>query len=367
MTSPIDFPTDLPSIKARIQNVRPKLYGDTRNFHNGRLTYLSPYVSRGVISTRMVYDYIKSLKLDWEDCEKLIQELAWRDYWQQVWNEKAGYIYRDLKSSQEAVHHYNISESLLSGRTGIEAIDDGLAKLFQTGYMHNHMRMYVASLACNIGGAHWLNPAKWMYYHLLDGDLASNFLSWQWVAGSFSSKKYFANQENINKYFPSDQRDTFLDVGYDEFPLSEIPEELKANSSFTYQTVLPTHNEVLSIRNDKTLLYNYYNLDPEWHKGENYQRILILEPSVYEKFPISPKCLKFIMDLSENICELKVYVGEIEELEKKIDKEHFIYKQHPLNSHYEGIEESRDWISAVSGYYPSFFKFWKLAKEELRW
>jgi len=367
MMSPIDFPTDLSAIEARIQNVNPIDYGKSRNFYDGKLTYLSPYISRGVISTRLVYEHIRKLELPWSDCEKLIQELAWRDYWQQVWNTKAGYIYQDLKSSQENVHHYNISDTIIKGSTGIEAIDEGIRGLYDTGYMHNHMRMYIASIACNIGGAHWLNPAKWMYYHLLDGDIASNFLSWQWVAGTFSSKKYYANQENINKYFSSEQKNTFLDVSYDEFPLSKIPDVLEAHKAFTEKTILPSKSETTDIVNSRTLIYNYYNLDPQWHKEENYQRILLLEPSVFEKFPISPKCIEFILALSENINGIKLYVGEFDALTKKVDSENLIYKQHPLNAHYEGMEESRDWISSVSGYYPSFFKFWKLAKKEIRW
>mgnify|MGYP006195700273 CR=1 FL=1 len=60
--------------------------------------------------------------------------------------------------------------------------------------------MYLAAMVCNNAKSHWLTPARWMYYHLLDGDLASNALSWQWVAGTFSHKKYIANQQNINKY-----------------------------------------------------------------------------------------------------------------------------------------------------------------------
>jgi deoxyribodipyrimidine photo-lyase len=60
--------------------------------------------------------------------------------------------------------------------------------------------MYIASLACNVAQSQWRIPAKWMYYHLLDADWASNALSWQWVAGTNSNKKYFANQNNINKY-----------------------------------------------------------------------------------------------------------------------------------------------------------------------
>jgi outer membrane protein OmpA-like peptidoglycan-associated protein len=67
----------------------------------------------------------------------------------------------------------------------------------------------------NIFKAAWLPGAKWMYAHLLDHDPAANFLSWQWVAGTFSSKKYIANQENINKYTNTKQEGSFLDTEYE--------------------------------------------------------------------------------------------------------------------------------------------------------
>ena len=94
--------------------------------------------------------------------------------------------------------------------------------------MHNHLRMYTAAICCNIGQYHWLQPAKWMYYHLLDGDWGSNALSWQWVAGTNSHKKYIANQENINKYCFTKDENTFLDKSYAELSAFEkIPLEIK--------------------------------------------------------------------------------------------------------------------------------------------
>ena len=103
---------------------------------------------------------------------------------------KGNAIFTDLKQDQPKVDHHELPTAIEHAKTGIDAIDNGIKELYQTGYMHNHARMYTAMLTCNIAQAHWLSPAKWMYYHLLDGDLASNMLSWQWVAGSFSSKKY---------------------------------------------------------------------------------------------------------------------------------------------------------------------------------
>lgn len=359
------FPTDYSDILQRIEQIDPIRYAKTRNFHDGAVTKLSPYISRGVISTRQVFDHILSLKLSWDATEKLVQELAWRDYWQQAWIGKGKAIFEDLRRPQEPVSNYKIPSSIINGTTKIEAVDNAIQELYESGYMHNHMRMYVAAIACNMGESHWNIPSQWMYAHLLDGDLASNTLSWQWVAGSNANKKYYANQDNINKFFNSDQRDTFLDVGYEKFGQLEIPEELVALSSFELQIALPEFIDIQINRDKTTLIYNYYNLDPNWHKDEDVQRIFLLEPSIFERFPISQKCIDFALKLSENIPGIQLFVGEFEELKTKVETEKIIYKEHPLNN-YEGIEESRDWlVPEVTGYFTSFFGYWKKAKKVL--
>ena len=76
----------------------------------------------------------------------------------------------DLKNTQTGIDHTEIPIAINNASTGIEAVDQAIHELFDTGYMHNHMRMYVASIACNQGKSHWKLPAQWMYYHLLDGD-----------------------------------------------------------------------------------------------------------------------------------------------------------------------------------------------------
>mgnify|MGYP000380202181 CR=1 FL=1 len=123
----------------------------------------------------------------------------------------------DLKNKQLKVSNTAISKSILEANTGIKAIDTAITSFYNNGYLHNHLRMYIASLACNVAQSHWNFPAKWMYYHLLDADWASNALSWQWVAGTNSNKKYIANQDNINKYCHTKQSNTFLDISYDDF------------------------------------------------------------------------------------------------------------------------------------------------------
>lgn len=127
-----------------------------------------------------------------------------------------------------------------------------------------------------------------MYSNLLDGDLASNHLSWQWVAGTFSNKKYYANQENINRYFDSIQKSTFLDVSYDKFESLGVPDNLTTIQPFLEETELPKLREVQLKRNRLTLIYNYYNIDPYWHKSEKeVQRIFLLEPSFFSRYPVT--------------------------------------------------------------------------------
>jgi deoxyribodipyrimidine photo-lyase len=226
--------------------------------------------------------------------------------------------------------------------------------------------MYVASLVCNIAQSHWLMPSRWMYYHLLDGDFASNAGSWQWVAGSGSSKKYYANQENINRYTFTLQTGTYLDCSYEALVKMNVPEQLKETQDLILQTELPSGNRIVIDPNTPTFIYNYYNLDPIWHANEKGNRILLLEPEHFQQYPVSKKCIDFMMGLSANIPDLQIFIGSFQSLQTNYQHQSIHFKEHPLNKGYTGIEESRDWIcEEVSGYYPSFFSYWKKTESQL--
>ncbi|MFY0608297.1 MAG: deoxyribodipyrimidine photolyase [Cyclobacteriaceae bacterium] len=361
----MNFPTDYQSIVDRMESIDPLGYGATRNFADGAVTRLSPYISRGVISTKQVYQSIISRGFSTQDASRLIQELAWRDYWQQVWIAKGNLIDNDLKQPQEDTNNFQLSQAILKGETGILAVDKAIEEFYDTGYMHNHMRMYVASLACNIAKSHWKLPAQWMYYHLLDADWASNSLSWQWVAGSNSHKKYFANQENINTYFDSDQKDTFLDVPYESFDKMKVPAVLASLCDLELESSMPKTEPLRVNRDLPTYLYNFYNLDPMWEREVPANRILLLEPSVFSKYPVSTNSIEFMLDLAQNIPQIQVFVGSFEELVGGYQLKNIRFKEHPLSAHYVGQESARDWIFSVKGYFPSFFAFWKKCKKEL--
>ena len=359
------FPTNYNEIKQRIRGIDPLKYGKTRNFIDGSVTHLSPYISRGVISTKQILFEILKRGYQPEAIEKFIKELAWRDYWQQVWIVKGDAINSDLKNKQNPISNTGIPEAIANASTGIEAIDAAITAFYKTGYLHNHLRMYIASMACNIAQSHWKLPAQWMYYHLLDADWASNALSWQWVAGANSNNKYYANQENINKYCYTFQKETFLDVPYEAFSTLEIPEVLQEIAILNLETLLPSSASIKVDETSPTLLYNFYNLDPLWKKDISANRILLLEPSHFKLYPVSQITIDFVLALSENIKDIQVFVGEFDDLINSYSFENIYYKEHPLNTHYQGLEESRDWMFTVKGYYPSFFAFWKKCKKQL--
>jgi deoxyribodipyrimidine photo-lyase len=362
----IGFTTDYNLILERIQNIDPIKYAATRNYLNGSITYLSPYISRGVISCRQVMDSILNKGYKPFEIEKLIQELAWREYYQRIWQCKKELIWQDLKQAQPDTVHNHMVAAVQNAKTGIEVIDDQINELFATGYLHNHVRMYLASITCNIAKAHWLQPSKWLYYHLLDGDIASNNCSWQWVAGAFASKKYYCNQENINRYTFANQSNTFLDKPYEELASMNVPEILMGTSSLQLRTNLPTTELPIIDSTKKTLMYNAYNIDPEWRKQEAANRVLLLEPSHFNKYPVSEKLIDFIINLSKNIPGIQVYCGEIADIEglylgsNLTANENIISKEHPAFDYYLGTMDAREWMfPAVTGYYPSFFSYWK--------
>ena len=359
------FPTSYKETLQRIDQIDPVKYSNTRNYMNGAVSYLSPYISRGVISTKFVFTQLIERGFHADRIEKFIQELAWRDYWQQVWIHKGDAINSDLKNIQNPVTNLSISKGIIDENTGVEAIDKGISSFYKTGYMHNHMRMYVASIACNVAQSHWKVPAKWMYYHLLDADWASNALSWQWVAGANSQKKYYANQENINKYCFSNQKDTYLDTSYGAFADMDIPDYLSDTVDLVLETPLPHKQDIVIDESVPTCIYNYYNLDPNWQKDKVANRILLLEPSHFKQYPVSKNSIDFMLKLAENIDAVQIYVGEFHELIEDFNLKKIKFKAHPLNSHYQGEEEKRALMFSVQGYFPSFFRYWKECKKEL--
>ena len=360
----LEFPTAYRAILEKVDIIDPLKYERTRNYLDGGVTCLSPYISRGVISTKQVLKSLLEKGNKLSQIESLVKELCWRDYFQRVAQVKD--LQREIRQEQASILNHEISSQIVNAATGINVIDDAIKQLYQTGYMHNHCRLYTASIACNIAKSHWHHPAQWMYYHLLDGDWASNACSWQWVAGANSNKKYYANQENINKYSNSYQSDTFLNRPYEVLETLETPASLLDTQKFRLALDIPEPVTIQFKPGYPTFIYNYYNLDPLWHKEEIGNRVLLLEPEFFSKYPVSRKCIDFMLSLSKNIPDIQIYTGSFKSYTDNYNVQTIYYKEHPLNFGYTGIIEERDWITEkVLGYYPSFFSYWKKVKKQL--
>ena len=131
-------------------------------------------------------------------------------------------------------------------------------------------------------------------------------------------------------------------------------------------TPLPKIEQPTLERDKTTLIYNYYNLDPSWHQKEDMQRVFLIEPSFFRENPVNKNCIKFVSGLARNIDGIRIFVGEFSELQKQVSPDLLVFKEHPTNRHYRGMEEQRDWLTSVTGFFPSFFAFWKKCEKELK-
>ena len=342
-------------------------YGRTRNYLQGSVTALSPYISRGIISTRKVMERVIRDGYHPHRHEKFLQQLAWRDYFQRVLQARPELDRMAIKQPQLRLRQpiHVLPTAILEAQTGVEAIDQAIDQLFTDGWMHNHVRMYVASLVTNVGGYHWQTGGRWMYYHLLDADIASNYCSWQWICGAFSSKRYLANQDNINKYTGSRQTGTFLDTSYEALEEMHTPQVLQSSLPFEVKTILPKGDGPISNLQYPVALYNIYNLDPSWHQHKQMHRVLLLEPSHFEAFPVSDKVLAWVLEQAALIPGMHIYVGEFSHFMLDHPQADIVYKEHPTFN-YKGKMESRDWMfPEVTGYFPSFFGYWKRCQKYL--
>jgi deoxyribodipyrimidine photo-lyase len=159
---------------------------------------LSPYLRHGCLSLGEAIQATK--KLASSGADKLLFEFAWRDYWRKVWYANGHAIDSDMEPEKVRLRRLPLSDDVQAAATGLPCMDHFVQTLKQSGYLHNHARMWLASYMVHWLGVDWRAGASWMQRLLLDGDQASNTLSWQWVASTFGSKPYFFNKENLSKY-----------------------------------------------------------------------------------------------------------------------------------------------------------------------
>lgn len=343
-----------------ISAINPITYGKTRNYTNGG-TKLSPYITRGLITLPEVYAIIREGYSE-KDSEPLLFELAWREYWQHEWWLRDSAIFKDIKRPQTPVVSTQIPEAVLSATTGITALDAAITALTDTGYMHNHERMWLAGLITNLAQTHWWEPSLWMYYHLLDGDPASNSLSWQWVAGTFSSKKYVPTQDNINTYSAHYQTGTYLDYDFTELLASAVPDTLTAREDISLTWEAPQTTPPQIDPSKPTVLYHLFWLNSTWKQDIDANRVLLLEPTWFAQFPVSPLVTDYILRAAAEITGLQVVVADFETYDFGNT---VYYMKHPSVTHWQGTGDD---MPLLFPDYPeksfnSFMSFWHTVRK----
>ncbi|WP_415302908.1 FAD-binding domain-containing protein [Candidatus Pelagibacter sp. Uisw_101] len=273
-------------------------YSKLRNFDFGpdnrsNISCLSPYITHGTINELEVID--KSLKkFSFAKNEKFIQEVLWRVYWKgwlelrpNVWSDylvELGKVKDEFKNNQSYL-------DAIEGKTNVDCFNQWVIELKENNYLHNHTRMWFASIWIFTLELPWQLGAEFFMQHLYDGDAASNTLGWRWVAGvQTQGKHYLASEWNINK---------FTNNRFKNIKLNE-----NANPIFNNKTYSVTNNsfENSEILEDKTLLIFENNMTFEFSdfKEHKFKKILLISNDTNRTIKLSEKVLKFKANLLED-------------------------------------------------------------------
>ena len=222
---------------ARIRAIDPAAYARSRNALNGAVTGLSPYITHGFVSmTEALNAVVMRHALPAQ--HQLVFEFGWRAYFHHVWRHRGDAIFQSLHQGAlpDEAYARALPDDILQGRTGVPVVDAAVRHLYATGWLHNHARMWLASYVVHVRKVFWRVGADWLYGHLLDGDLASNHLSWQWVAGTGSSKPYLFNADNVARYAPPEWHSpgSVIDTTYEALgALAQTPAQREQRPSRT--------------------------------------------------------------------------------------------------------------------------------------
>lgn len=335
------FPPTRDAAIERLGTVDVQDYGRRRNFLDGPVTRLSPYLTHGLLSTQEVIETLLGRGATLGD--KLVFEIAWREYWQHVWRHLGVGILREIRRPLSRVEYAQVvPRDVLEARTGLRVIDQAVRTLYETGYVHNHARMWLASYLVHLRKVHWRAAADWMYGHLLDGDLASNHLSWQWVAGTFSSKPYLFNRENVERYAPgAGTPGSAIDRSYEELDrIARSTERLGPERGAPERGVTPPRLLVRPSESLPTTLPDIVGRDVllvhPWALAERMPGMVpigILHAPFHAALPWSTLRWSFVVRRMRDVTD-GIWAGEVQALMPHLRSAHSVRAVETLNPGY---------------------------------
>ena len=271
-------------------------YNFKRNFDLGpkkreNVSCLSPYITHRLINE---YETVKTVlkKYPYQKVEKYIQEVFWRVYWK-GWLELRPKVWTDFVEDLKIIEDDEKLDQAKNGKTEIDCFNDWVKELKEFNYLHNHTRMWFASIWIFTLGLPWQKGAEFFLKHLYDGDAASNTLSWRWVAGiQTKGKNYVAQSWNIEKF--TNNRYQKIKLNDNAVPLIDN-REYKLSQIDSDENNLPSKN-LIFFENDLNL--KKFNLD-------NYQNIYsILLDNEHRKIKLDGKVLEFKKKIIENTIKI---------------------------------------------------------------
>jgi len=322
----IDECTKIEANRKLIYFIENKLsnYSKLRNFtsdYKNQVTTscLSPYLTHGILSeSEVIKESLK--KHSYLKCQKFIDEIFWRIYWKgwlelrpQLWNDyllelkKIKFNFKDNENYKKAI----------AGKSSIECFNDWVFELKEKNYLHNHVRMWFASIWIFTLNLPWQLGADFFMIHLKDGDISSNTLSWRWVAGIHTKgKNYLAKEWNIKKF--TNHRYKIIKINETALPIMNNKE---------YPIVFNNFDNPKFLKNKKILIFeNNLSFEDSDFFNKDFKKIFIVKNNV-RKINLSENVISFKNKLIEdqfhrlnvksNICEI-INIDEINKINEDI-------------------------------------------------
>ena len=274
-------------------------YSKLRNFDFGpekrsNISCLSPYITHGIINEQEVIHKALS-KFSFSKNEKFIQEVLWRTYWKgwlelrpNVWADyliELNQIKNEFKDNKDYI-------AAIEGKTKVDCFNEWVKELKENNYLHNHTRMWFASIWIFTLELPWQLGAEFFMQHLYDGDAASNTLGWRWVAGvQTQGKHYLASEWNIKKF----TNNRFQNIKLNENAPPKVSEK-------SYQIIKQDFNNPQKIENKNLLIFeNNLSFEITDFKENNFKKIyLVSNKNENRAIKLSEKLVKFKSHLIED-------------------------------------------------------------------
>ena len=274
-------------------------YSKLRNFDFGpekrsNISCLSPYITHGIINEKEVIQKALS-KFSFSKNEKFIQEVLWRTYWK-GWLELRPNVWTDylieLNQIKKEFQNNKNYLSAIKGETDIECFNEWVNELKENNYLHNHTRMWFASIWIFTLELPWQLGAEFFMQNLFDGDAASNTLGWRWVAGvQTQGKHYLASEWNIKKF----TNNRFQNIKLNENAPPKILEK-------SYQIIKQDFTNPQNIEEKNLLIFdNNLSFEITDFKEKNFKKIyLVSNKNENRSIKLSEKLVKFKSQLIED-------------------------------------------------------------------